>query len=107
MVKDAGAPANPTYDVTALASAAGMNGEVQLLAFRGVTASFEDGGSVGIDGDTTVLSHATTLAPGNNLVIAAFHFENTGWNHNFNPGNVKIKRGSTTLAGTRVGCRRG
>jgi len=80
-----------------------MNGEAKILALQGMTGSFQDGASVAIGtSETTILSHATSLASADNLIIAAvqvFDTNNGGsadrW---IAPGNLRLKRGATVLS---------
>jgi len=103
LFKDVGAPSSPAYEVTALAGGSGMNGEAKILALQGLTGSFQDGGSVAIGtSETTVLSHVTSLASADNLIIAAvqvFDTNNGGaadrW---IVPGNLRLKRGASVLS---------
>ncbi|TMA05249.1 MAG: hypothetical protein E6J94_09200, partial [Methanobacteriota archaeon] len=89
--------------MTALAGTSGMNGEAKILALQGMTGSFQDGASVAIGtSETTILSHATSLASADNLIIAAvqvFDTNNGGsadrW---IAPGNLRLKRGATVLS---------
>jgi len=102
LFKDVGAPSSSTYDVTALASGSGMNGEAKILVLQGVTGSFQDGGSVVIGtSETTVLSHAPSLASADNLIIAAVQVLDTNGGGSGDrwilPGNLRIKRGATVL----------
>jgi len=79
-----------------------MNGEAKILVLQGVTGSFQDGGSVVIGtSETTVLSHAPSLASADNLIIAAVQVLDTNGGGSGDrwilPGNLRIKRGATVL----------
>jgi len=99
--RDGGAPANPTYGVFAQGSATGMNAEVKLLILHAPPASSSgDGTSVAIGTtETTLLSHASTVGAGDNVVIAVVQIDSTvGGNQAFSAGNLKLKRSTTVLA---------
>jgi len=101
LYKDAGAGANPIYDVTALASGAGVSAEVKMAVLNSVPASsFQDGGSVAVGTtETTILSHASTVLAGNNVILAAIQLDNTaGGTRSYNPGNLRLKKGAAVLA---------
>ncbi len=101
LYKDVGAGANPTYDVTALASGAGVSAEVKMTVLNSVPASsFQDGGSVAVGtAETTILSHASTVLAGDNVVLAAIQLDNTAnGTRSYNPGDLRLKKGAAVLA---------
>jgi hypothetical protein len=102
LYKDVGAPANPTYDVTALASIAGISGEVKMLVISGAAnSSFQDqAGTVAVGTtETPILTQAATLPAGDNLVLAAVQLINTtGSRPTIASGNLKLKKGASILA---------
>jgi len=100
LFKDVGATANPQYDIFAAASVAGMNAEVKFLIIQGGSSSFQDGGSVAIGtAETTVLSHASTVPAGDNVILVAFQPDDTTTStRDILAGNIRLKRGATVLS---------
>lgn len=98
MARDVGAPANPTYTITAQASNNGINGEVKIIVINGVLSAFLDSGSVAVGTTATVTgSLATTFQAGENLVIASTQYENpSGGQVNILAGNERITFGGVT-----------
>ncbi|MER3407141.1 MAG: hypothetical protein C4278_01825, partial [Patescibacteria group bacterium] len=99
--RDAGAPANPTYEVTAQADGAGSQGEVKILVINNPPASsFADGVSVQIGtAETTILTHSPNLPAGDNIVIAIFQADNnSNGGRTISAGNLKLKRGTQVLS---------
>jgi precorrin-6B methylase 2 len=81
LASDAGAPANATYTVTGIASAINViDGEAKLLVLNGVPSAFVSGSDVATLGivDTTVRTLPTGFVAGENVVIAAAQYENSG-----------------------------
>lgn len=77
MYRDVAAAANPTYTVTALATLAGLNGEVKIIVFNGLTSAFLDTGSVSITAAMTTIGNlATTFPPGESVAISANQYDN-------------------------------
>lgn len=75
---DAGAPANPSYTVTGLASNTGVNAEVKIVVFSGITSALFDGNSIAIGTTATTTGTLATMFPaGENIVIASTQYENT------------------------------
>lgn len=101
LYKDAGAPANATYTVTANGNNANTTAEVKMAVISGAppNSSFADGGSVNIGAVTTVLSLNTAPFPaGDNVIIAAVSFDNTSANNrSVAAGNLRIAKGATVL----------
>jgi hypothetical protein len=80
LYRDAGSAANPSYNVfTNGASSANATAEVKLLVINVTrSSSFQDGASVGIGAAaTTLITHASGLPAGDNIVIAAVRLDNT------------------------------
>ncbi len=111
LYKDAGALANSTYNVTALASAAGVSAEVKMIVFNSVSpSSFQDGVNVVIGTtETTILTHNSNVPAGDNVIIAAIQLDNAN-NPNSarvitggTPGNLKLKKNATVLASNQFG----
>jgi len=101
--KDTGAAANPTYTVTALASAAGVQGEVKIVVInKAPNSSFQSGPDVAISTgvNTTLLTHASTVPAGDNVVIAAVELDKSsgGPSESIAAGNLSLVKGATTLA---------
>ncbi|MBI4416741.1 MAG: hypothetical protein HY557_07145 [Euryarchaeota archaeon] len=73
IARDASAPANPTYDVTALHSATGINGEAKILVFNGLSSAIVDSGSVTVGTTRTQVGQvSTTFAAGDDVLIGSF-----------------------------------
>jgi len=98
--KDTSAPANPTYAVHAGADVTGMNAEVKFMVINAPPdSSFEDGGSVAIGtSETTLLSHASGLPSGDNIIIVVFQADKPDSSRTITAGNLKLKNGSTVIA---------
>ncbi|MBI5026528.1 MAG: hypothetical protein HZC12_07365, partial [Nitrospirae bacterium] len=103
LYRDVGVGPYPTYDVTAIASGAGISGEVKMIVINNApSSSFQDGGNVGIvtvAAGTTILTHNSTVPAGNNVIIAAVQLDNTaGATRTISAGNLELRRGVTTLS---------
>jgi len=98
--KDASAPANPTYGVFAADSTAKLKLEIKFLVLNSVpNSAFGDGASTAVGGtETTLLSQATTLPAGDNVVIAAVQYDSTSGSLATTATNLKLKSGATVLA---------
>src|SRR5574337_911027 len=97
--KDAGASANPTYDVTALASQ-NISGEVKILVIHEAPNSSFGNSIVSAlpAAKTTIFSHTPSLSSGNNLVLAEINLHNTGAARTFAAGALTIDRSGNTLS---------
>src|SRR5574337_10701 len=97
--KDTGASANPTYDVTSLASQS-INGEVQILVIHEApNSSFGNSTIIALPAaKTTIFSHTPSLSSGNNLVLAEINLHNTGAARTFAAGALTIDRNGNTLS---------
>lgn len=71
--------ANPVYTVTATESTAtSPSGEVKIIVISGLTSDFVDGASTALGTtETTLATLTTTLAAGENVVLASFQIDNT------------------------------
>lgn len=101
LVRDAGAPANATYSVTASATNTNINSEVKMIAFNGVpNSSFQDGGGVAVGtATTTLMTHNSTVPAGTNVLMAVVQIDNTSnGTRSINPGNLRLLRGATVLS---------
>src|SRR5574337_939169 len=97
--KDAGASANPTYDVTSLASQ-NISGEVQILVIHEApNSSFGNSTVTALpSAKTTIFSHTPSLSSGNNLVLAEINLHNTGASRTFAASTIDIERSGTVLS---------
>jgi Tfp pilus assembly protein PilX len=104
LYKDVGSTANPTYTVTAELTASGgtTSAGVKILVINNPpNSSFEDGPSVDVGtSDTTVLSHASTVPAGTNVVLAAVQLNNASGTQTVGlaVGELDLRRGATVLA---------
>lgn len=101
LYKDVGAGASPTYNVTAVASGAGVSAEVKMIVINGAPASsFQGGANVAIGiAETTILTHASTVSAGDNIIMAAVQVDNTsGGTRTITAGNLRLKKGAAVLA---------
>jgi hypothetical protein len=103
LYRDVGAGASPTYNVTALASGAGVSAEVKMIVINSVPASsFQDGANVAIGvAETTILTHNSNVPAGDNVIIAAVQLDNANnpsQTKNIIAGNLKLKKGAAVLA---------
>ena len=93
IARDAGAPASPTYDVTAVHSATGVNGEAKILVLNGLDSAIVDTGSVAVGTTRTQIGQVTTTFPvGNDIIIGAFQFTNTGAARTLAAGSIEVNR---------------
>jgi len=94
---DTGAGASPTYEVkVAGASATGVSGEAKILAISGVTGAQQESSEVDIGtSETTLVTLATSLPAGDNVVLAISQTINTGNKQSLS--YMRLKR-SATLA---------
>lgn len=80
LARDPGAPATPAYTVTATASAAGINGAVKILAFNGLASAYASSANatstLAAAPGTSMVGVTTTLAAGENVVIASNQYDN-------------------------------
>ncbi|WP_197054490.1 hypothetical protein, partial [Nitrosococcus oceani] len=78
LYKDTGASANPTYDVTALASQT-ISGEVKILVIHEApNSSFGNSTVVALpSAKSTLFSHTSSVPSGDNLVLADINLHNT------------------------------
>jgi len=115
LARDVGAPANPTYTVTALygsGGATGVNGEAKIFVISAggvVQHALTDSGSVGIGTSETVIGTvSTTFVPGDNVVIAAHQYDNTlSSQRNVLTSNSRVVQGGTPRASNEFEIRLG
>lgn len=107
--RDVGAPANAVYDVIAGGSNANTSAEVKMIVLGPVpnlVSAYGTGNNgnatLGSGFDDPILTFATGLPAGENVIIAAVHLDNVdnGARRSINAGNLKLKRGAggATLA---------
>src|SRR5574337_913704 len=97
--KDAGASANPTYDVTSLASQ-NISGEVKILVIHEApNSSFGNSTVTALpSAKTTIFSHTPSLSSGNNLILAVVNTHATGASRTFAASTIDIERSGTVLS---------
>ena len=97
--KDTGASANPTYDVTSLASQ-NISGEVKILVIHEAPHSSFGNSTVSAlpAAKTTIFSHTPSMPSGNNLVLAVVNTHTIGASRTFAASTIEIERGGTVLS---------
>jgi len=104
LARDPGAPANPTYMVTALSTnGAGVNGEAKIMVISAggtVQHALTDGVSVAIGtSETTLGTVASSFPAGENVVIASNEYRNTAAGSvNVVASNSRVVQGGTSRA---------
>ncbi len=100
LYKDVGASANPTYDVTALASQS-INGTVKILVIHEApNSSFGNSTVVALpSAKSTLFSHTSSVPSGDNLVLAEINLHNTvSGTRTFAAGALTLDRSGNTLS---------
>jgi len=106
--KDASAPGVSTYGVFAAADSTGLNAEVKIVMFSGLSSSnsvFADGGSTAISTSATVLVSQTTSFPAAssslpNILVAAVQVDQTSGQVDIDtPTGIEVRRDTTSLRG--------
>lgn len=103
--RDAGAPANPTYTVTAARGGAGgpalTNGEAKIIVLNGLRSAYASSvnatSTLAAGAGTSMVGVTTTLAAGENVVIASTQYDNNvGATRTIAAGNERIVFGGVS-----------
>ncbi len=99
LAKDVGAPANPSYSVTACADGNKVNAQARFVAISGMSSNaFINGTSTSFNtAETPLATLSTSLPAGDNIILAEVQISNGPTGQTILAGNIKIKDGATVI----------